>query len=80
MSRVLDLERWRSTRPRLARDSAQLAERLDAARTSGSQRVRSEEDQRIITRMALVEIARRRDEGRLVQIGPREYELHPRHK
>ena len=32
----------------------------------------------MITRMALLEVARRRDEGRLVRLGSREYELHPR--
>lgn len=60
------------------RETAQLAQRLCAARRMGASRTRSAADKAIITRMALLEIARRRDEGRLVRLGPREYELHPR--
>lgn len=41
-------------------------------------RPRTSEDRAIIRRMALVELARRSREGRLVRIGPREYELRPR--
>ena len=43
-------------------------------------RPRTSGDRAMITRMALVEVARRRAEGRLVRIGPREYELHLRVK
>lgn len=43
-------------------------------------RPRTRGDRAIITRMALVEVARRKAEGRLVRIGPREYEVHLRVK
>jgi len=61
-------------------DTAYLAERLTAARHAGSSRTRSPEDVEMLTRMALVEIARRKAEGRLIQIGPREYEVHLRQR
>jgi hypothetical protein len=77
MNRVVELDQPRS-RAGSMRETARLAQALSVARRSGSSRQRTEADRAIITRMMLVEIARRRDEGRLVQIGPREYELHPR--
>jgi hypothetical protein len=43
-------------------------------------RPRTDDDRAIIRRMALLEIAARFAEGRLVRLGPREYELHPRER
>ena len=43
-------------------------------------RPRTRGDRNIISRMALVEVARRIAEGRLVVLGPRECELHLRVK
>ena len=40
-------------------------------------RPRTDDDRAIIRRMALLEVGARRAEGRLVRLGPREYELHP---
>lgn len=78
MTRIVDWSQGRTRQPGATRNAAILAERLGAAKRQGSARVRSPEDIAIITRMALVELARRRDEGRLVRLGRREYELHPR--
>ena len=41
-------------------------------------RPRTDDDRAMIRRMAMLEVARRVAEGRLVRLGPREYELHPR--
>ena len=41
-------------------------------------RPRTEDDRAIIRRMALIEVSARRAGGRLVRLGPREYELRPR--
>lgn len=57
---------------------ARVSERAGGRRCDAGARVRDEDDEALITRMALVEVERRRDEGRLVRLGRREYELHPR--
>ncbi len=80
MSRTVDWVDWKSRRSESMRDTAYLAERLTAARHAGSSRTRTPEDVEMLTRMALVEIARRKTEGRLIRIGPREYELRLRVK
>lgn len=41
-------------------------------------RPRTADDRALIARMALLEVERRQAEGRLVRLGPREYELHLR--
>lgn len=79
MSRTVEWTEWRARR-RTMREFARLSERLAQSRRAGSRRVRTPEDVAIITRMALVEVARRKAEGRLVRVGPREYELHLRVK
>ena len=76
MSRTVDWIEWKSRRREGMRQSAQLSERLAASRRAGSTRTRSPEDVAMLTRMMLVEIDRRIVEGRLVRLGPREYELH----
>lgn len=53
---------------------ATLADRRKRVR----RRPRTADDRALIARMALLEVERRRAEGRLVRLGPREYELHPR--
>jgi hypothetical protein len=60
------------------RGVALLSQRLSAARRAGSSRTRSTEDAAMLTRMARAEITRRSEQGRLVRIGPREYELRVR--
>jgi len=80
MNRTVEWAAWRSRRQENMRESARLAERLSASRRTGSARTRSAEDAEMLTRMALVEVARRKDEGRLVRIGPREYEMHLRQR
>jgi hypothetical protein len=75
MTRVVDWSEGRPATQGAMRAAAALSERLAASKRAGSTRLRSPEDVAIITRMALVEIARRAREGRLVRIGPREYEL-----
>jgi len=63
----------------MAREAAVLSQRLSANKRSGlSSRIRTPEDIAIITRMAILDVERRRAEGRLVRLGPREYELRPR--
>jgi hypothetical protein len=62
-------------RPRgSARAAAQLAQKQRRIR----RRPRTAEERELIIRMALVEVARRHAEGRLVRLGPRAYEMHPR--
>ena len=41
-------------------------------------RPRTDDDRVMIHRMAMLEVARRVAEGRLVRLGPREYEVHLR--
>jgi hypothetical protein len=79
VSRTADWTTW-TTRRRDVRSLAVLAGRLTDARRAGSAKTRTAGDAAIITRMAHVEIARRFAEGRLVRLGPREYELHPRQR
>ncbi len=78
MNRTVEWAQWKSRRQENMRDAAQLAGRLSTSRRAGSSRKRSPEDTDMLTHMALVEVARRKGEGRLVVLGPREYELHLR--
>jgi len=78
MSRTVEWSVWQSRRLETARSSARLAERLSDSRRTGSARTRNDDDVAIITRMMRVELDRRQAEGRLVRLGPRAYELHPR--
>lgn len=79
MSRVIDWEQWRAHRKALSGSAAGVSERLAASGARrGSARERDPQDAAIITRMTRIEIERREAEGRLVRLGPREYELHPR--
>ena len=78
MSRTVEWAEWKSRRRESMRQAAQLSERLAASRRTGSTRARSQEDVAMLTRMMRVEINRRVAEGRLVRLGPREYELHLR--
>lgn len=78
MSRTVQWADWKERGVGAVRDSARLSERLAQSRRAGSARVRAPEDVEIITRMMRIEIGRRLTEGRLVKLGPREYELHPR--
>jgi len=78
VTRTVDWTHGRTLGTRGIRGTARLSARLAQARRNGSSRVRTPEDRAIITRMARVEIERRVAEGRLVRIGPREYEFHPR--
>ena len=80
MNRTVEWAQWKTRRQEHMRDAARLAERLSVSRRAGSNRKRSPEDAEMLTRMALVEVARRKAEGRLVRVGPREYELHLRVK
>lgn len=80
MNRTVEWDQWKARRQERMRDAARLAEALSQSRRAGSSRKRSPEEAEMLTRMALVECARREAEGRLVRIGPREYELHPRVK
>jgi hypothetical protein len=79
VSRVIDWEQWKTHRRALSGSAAAVSERLAAGGASrGSTRERDPQDAAIITRMIRFEIERREAEGRLVRLGPREYELHPR--
>lgn len=78
MNRIIEWVAWKTRHQENVHDAACLAERLSRSRRAGSIRTRSPEDVEMITRMALVEVARRKAEGRLVRIGPCEYELHLR--
>lgn len=63
----------------LSGSAAGVSERLAESGTRrGSARERDPRDAAIITRMTRLEVERREAEGRLVRLGPREYELHPR--
>lgn len=76
MTRVVDWHEWRTRPAALAGAAARHAERRGPHRSGG--RRRDEADVAIITHMVHVEVERRLAEGRLVRLGPREYELHPR--
>ncbi len=78
MNRTVEWTMWKTRRKENMHDAARLAARLSQSRSAGSIRTRSAEDAEMLTRMALVEVTRRKAEGRLVRIGPREYELHLR--
>ena len=78
MNRTIDWDDWRLRRRADMQESVRLAEGLSRSRRGGSSRIRTQDDVAIITRMMRVELDRRSAEGRLVRLGPREYELHLR--
>jgi len=80
MNRAVDWCDWQTRRLEGARGQARLAGRLSDSRRVGSSRTRGSDDAAIITRMMRVELDRRLAQGRLVPLGPREYELHPRQR
>jgi len=78
VNRTIDWDDWRLRRRADMQESVRLAEGLSRSRRGGSSRIRTQDDVAIITRMMRVELDRRSAEGRLVRLGPREYELHLR--
>jgi hypothetical protein len=75
MRRTVEWEQWQTRRRSLAGDAARRADRLTAARRTGGGRVRDPEDVTMLTRAMQAALKRRVAEGRLVRLGPREYEL-----
>jgi hypothetical protein len=75
VSRTVDWSGGRVRQLHSIRGAASLSQRLSAARRAGSSRTRSPEDAAMLTRMARAEIRRRREQGRLVRVGEREYVL-----
>jgi hypothetical protein len=52
--------------------------RLAGGKKRVRRKPRTDDDRALIARMALVEVERRIADGRLVRLGPREYEMRPR--
>ena len=78
MNRTIDWDDWRLRRSAGMQESVRLTEGLSRSRRGGSSRIRAQDDVAIITRMMRIELDRRISEGRLVRLGPRQYELHVR--
>ena len=64
----------------IPKGSVRALAQLAGGRHGHRHRPRTQGDRAIISRMALVEIKRRIVDGRLVRLGPREYELHLRQR
>jgi hypothetical protein len=71
-ARVEDFASRRALRPGGMRALAKMA----VARPRIRRKPRTDEQQRMLRRMALVAVNQRRESGRLEQVGPREYALH----
>jgi hypothetical protein len=81
MTREIDWEDWKRYRRSLVATEGAHAERLARARRAGGGAKPSDpESDRLLAQWIRDEWARRKAEGRIVQIGPREYELHPRRR
>lgn len=78
MSRTVEWPQWRARRMAAVAAQARVSERSGSRRGHTGARTRAEDDVAIVTRMTLLEVERRRDERRLVRLGPREYELRGR--
>jgi hypothetical protein len=71
-ARVEDFARRRAMRPGSMKALAKLAE----ARPRIRRKPRTDEQQRMLRRMALVAVDQRRESGRMERVGPREYVVH----
>lgn len=78
MSRTVEWSQWQARRKDAVGAQARVSERLGGRWRDTSAPARNEDDIAVITRMTVLEVERRRDEGRLVRLGPREYELRTR--